>query len=64
MKIRKSDVLGLLLFVGWIPGWLLLGYWKILDPVILLIFYPIGVIPLYYFMKKFEGKEREAMKLI
>jgi len=64
MKIRKSDVLGLVLFVGWIPGWLLLGYLKILDPIIALVIYPIGVIPLYYFTKKFEKQEREAEKLI
>jgi len=64
MKIRKSDILEILLFVVWLPGWLVLNYLKILDPLIALIIYPIVVIPLYYYYKKFEAQEKEASKLI
>jgi len=48
----------------WIPAFLFISMSKILDPVIMLILYPVVVIPLYYFYKKFEKQEKERSKLI
>jgi len=48
----------------WIPAFLFISMSKILDPIIMLISYPVVVIPLYYFYKKFEKQEKERSKLI
>lgn len=61
--LRKSDVFYLSLFCGWIPLFVILPSFKLIDPLIILGLYPVITVPLYLLYKKYD-KEEQRRKLV